>query len=168
VECDRIASGNHRPHCASLHCTLTASQTLATLPALMFLHMPLRADLADQSAVPVSALRVLKSLMGSGKFVEAFSVTLRVLAESMVSLRRRVAAQVAAAGAVMIVLTVLVLNNGGSPSPNELLQEVRSVMTAPHERVLHRHRRSALRAREMCVSAKSAGGWHVGAGRRLS
>ena len=48
------------------------------------------------------------------------------------------------------------------------LQEVRSVMTAPHERVLHRHRRSALRAREMCVSAKSAGGWHVGAGRRLS
>lgn len=86
----------------------------------------------------------------------------------MVSLRRRVAAQVAAAGAVMIVLTVLVLNNGGSPSPNELLQEVRSVMTAPHERVLHRHRRSALRAREMCVSAKSAGGWHVGAGRRLS
>ena len=42
----------------------------------------------------------------------------------MVSLRQRVAAQVAVAGAVTIVLAVLVLNNEGSPSPDELLQEV--------------------------------------------
>lgn len=81
----------------------------------------------------------------------------------MVSLRQRVAAQVAAAGAVMIVLTVLVLNNGGSPSPNELLQEVRSVMTGPHERVLHRHRRSVTRARDVCFRKER---WRLACGSR--
>ena len=42
----------------------------------------------------------------------------------MLSLRQKVAAQVAVAGAVTILLAVLVLNDGGSPSSNELLQEV--------------------------------------------
>ena len=45
----------------------------------------------------------------------------------MVSRRQQVAAQIAATGLLVGVLVGLVLNHRSSPSPNDLLQEVRSL-----------------------------------------
>ena len=62
----------------------------------------------------------------------------------MVSRRQQVAAQIAATGLLVGVLVGLVLNHRSSPSPNDLLQEVRSLSdgtraTMTHARSLHAH-----------------------------